>query len=159
VADGAYSALRPRFHAYAFNQHRMLDSDTGALYRMSSSISTDVGGAGIRRLRRAPALVKENQRVFYSAFELDLEPGLGLVTGQGSDPQVMARWSDDGGKTWGSERMRSAGALGQYGRRVRWNRCGSGRRRVFEVAVSDPIPWRVTGAWLTLGQSIEGGAR
>lgn len=157
VADNAYTALRPRYHAYAFNEHRMLDSDTGALYRMASSISTDIDGNGIRRLRRAPALVSEHRRIFYSSFELDLEPGLGLTTGQGSDPQAMMRMSNDGGKTWGAERWRSAGKLGEFGRRVRWNRCGSGRRRVFEVVMSDPIPWRLTGAWLTLGQPLPQG--
>jgi len=60
----------------------------------------------------------------------------------------MLRMSNDGGKTWGPEVMRSAGKIGEYGKRVIWNRLGSGRRRVFEVAVSAPIPWRFVGAYL-----------
>jgi len=156
VAESAYIALRVRWHAYAFGEHRMLDSITGSIYRQSTEISTDVDGAGIRRLRRAPALVTQNERVYYASFELDLEPGLGLVTGQGENPQVMIRMSNDGGKTWGTEHMRSAGKLGEYFRRVRMNRCGSGRRRVFEVSVSDPVPWRIVGAFLELGQQPEG---
>lgn len=150
VAD-RYAAWRPRWHAYAYGVHRMLDSQTGTVWHMDSTLPNDANGNPVRRLRRAPGIEVQNARIYYSAFELDLEPGLGLANGQGSNPQVMMRMSNDGGKTWGTEQMRSAGAVGQYGKRVRWNRCGMARRRVFEVAMSDPIPWRVTGAYLDLG--------
>lgn len=144
-----YVAWRPRWHAMAFGEHRMLDSETGTVYRLGQDIGTDVDSRPIRRVRRAPALSYENRLIRYPGFELDLEPGLGKVTGQGSDPQVMMRQSSDGGKTWSNERMKSAGSLGQYGKRVRWNRCGAGRRMVFETVFSDPIPWRIIGAYLT----------
>ena len=149
-ASASFTSWRPSHHAFAFGEHRMLDRSTGNLYRMNSDIMTDAGGGVIRRVRRAPALQSENRRVFYSNLELDLEPGLGLSTGQGEDPQVMLRLSNDGGKTWGAEMMRSAGKIGEYETRVRWNRLGSARRRVFEVSVSDPTPWRLTGAYLTV---------
>ncbi len=160
-----FTALRQRFPVYAFRELRCLDSgkdqpvgsgNPSQLYQMGISHKSDVGGGVIRRVRRAPALQAENRRIFYSKFELDLEPGLGLTSGQGEDPQVMLRTSNDGGKTWGSEVWRGAGKLGEYEKRVRWLRLGSGRRRVFEVAVTDPIPWRLTGAYLS--HSLEGGA-
>jgi hypothetical protein len=80
-ASNAYSAWRPRFYAYAFGEHRMLDTSNGNVYRMSSDLNRDVDGRLIRRLRRAPAINEENARVFYSALELDIEPGLGLQAG------------------------------------------------------------------------------
>jgi hypothetical protein len=64
------------------------------------------------------------------------------------DPVVMLRCSNDGGKTWIFEQMRSAGKMGEYTKRIRWHRLGSARRRVFEVSVSAPIPWRMVGAYL-----------
>ena len=73
----------------------------------------------------------------------------------GTDPQVMLRVSNDGGKTWISESWRSAGKTGEFYRRVRWNRLGAGRRRVFEISVTDPIPWRILGAYIH-GPGIEG---
>ena len=76
------------------------------------------------------------------------------MTSQGEDPQVMLRWSDDGGQTFGSEHWRSAGKIGEYNRRVRWDRLGTGRRRVFEAIVSDPIPWRLTNAYLDVTGSM-----
>ena len=148
----AFGLWRPRAHAFAFGEHRWLDATSGALYKMSAAVGTDAGGGPIRRMRRAPALVNENEFVYYSALELDLEPGLGLVTGQGSNPKVMFRVSRDGGKTWGPERSCSAGKLGEYGKRVRLERLGAARRLVVEVSVSDPMPYRVMNAYLSLGQ-------
>lgn len=72
-----YNSWRPRFYAYAWGQHRMLDSAGGSIFHLSANYTTDVGGEYIRRVRRAPAISNENKRVFYSSFELDLEPGLG----------------------------------------------------------------------------------
>lgn len=66
----------------------------------------------------------------------------------GADPQVMLRISNDGGKTFISEQWRSAGRVGEYDHRVRWNRLGQARKRVFEVIVTDPNAWRITGAYV-----------
>lgn len=150
--NNAYTSWRPRFIAHAFGQHRVLDASGNKLYRLGRDVGTDVEDRPIRRLRRAPALQQENQRIFYSSIEVDLEPGLGAVTGQGSDPQMALRYSNDGGKTWSPEIWRDAGALGEYSKRVRWVRMGQARRRVFEVSVTDPIPWRLTNAYLQIGQ-------
>ncbi len=47
---------------------------------------------------------------------------------------------------------RSAGKIGEYDRRVIWNRLGAARQMVAEVAVSDPIPWRIVDAYLKFAQ-------
>lgn len=145
-----WQAWAPRWYAFAFGEHRILSAIDGNLYRMGSEYTTDVAGREIRRLRRAPAIMDENNRIFYSEFEVDLEPGLGTVSGQGSSPELMMRFSNDGGKTWSNERTASAGKIGEYNVRVHWHRLGAARRRVFEVSVSDPIPWRITGAYLEI---------
>lgn len=145
-----YSIWRPCYHAFVFGQHRMLDLSTGDFYRMSSSLTSDVDDREIRRLRQAPCLLNQLEWVFLSAFELDVEPGLGNTVDPGSEPEVMLQISRDGGKTWGNERWRSAGATGEYKKRVRWNRCGAGRRIVVRIVMTDPIQWRITGAYLEL---------
>ena len=91
---------------------------------------------------------KENERQFFRSFELDLERGLG-TSGQAEDPQVMMRMSNDGGKTWGIERWRSAGKTGEYRRRVHWERLGMSRRRVFEVVMTDPFSWKLIDAYVS----------
>jgi hypothetical protein len=104
----------------------------------------------MRRLRRAPHVSNENVRIFYRKFELDLERGVGLATGQGSDPEVMVRLSRDGGHTWGEPMRMSAGRMGEYTTRVIARRLGQARDTVFEVTVSDPVAWSLVQAWLDL---------
>jgi hypothetical protein len=68
----------------------------------------------------------------------------------------MMRMSNDGGKNWSPEHLGNAGAVGEYWRRVRWNRLGMARQRVFEISVSDPIPWRIVASYLTPDPVIQG---
>jgi len=104
----------------------------------------------IRRLRRAPHVNNENLRVFYRRFELDLERGQALASGQGSEPYVLLRLSRDGGQTWGEELRMAAGKLGEYQARVMARRLGHARDCVFEITVSDPVAWSIVGAYLDL---------
>jgi hypothetical protein len=75
-----------------------------------------------------------------------MERGVGLTTGQGSDPQAMLQWSDDGGYTWSNEHWVDVGAKGQYSTRVKWNALGSSRDRVFRFVISDPVKCVLIGA-------------
>ncbi len=102
----------------------------------------------IRRLRRAPHLSTEQLTQFFSQFQLDIQAGVGLTTGQGSDPMLMLRMSKDGGFTWGNEHWVSAGRIGQYSRRAIWRRLGRGRDVVFEVTMTDPVFWALLDAYL-----------
>ena len=145
----SYTGWRPLFHVNAFGRHLVGDRLSGTIYYLDETSGTDVAGLLIRRVRRAPALSVEGQRIFYSSLELCLESGLWLSSGQGSDPQVILYYSNDGGKTFGSAGQRSAGAQGEYQTRVIWNRLGSARDRCFEAVMTDPIPWRLIDAYLT----------
>jgi hypothetical protein len=74
----------------------------------------------------------------------------------GSDPQVMLRWSDDGGHTWSREYWSSMGKIGEYYRRVLWRRLGMTmkiRDRVYEVSGTDPIKIAIVGAELQVSET------
>jgi hypothetical protein len=149
-----YQAWRPQYHAYAFNKHLVGDRELGTIYQMGLDKFVDAGGGPIRRLRRTPHLSFDDNWLFYKSFQVVLDAGIGLTSGQGSDPQVMMRWSSDGGQTWGNEHWVSAGKIGEFGTRALWRRLGRGYDRVFEVAVTDPVPWRMVGAYLSMGQGL-----
>ncbi len=155
--NNAFTYLRPVFHCFAFNKHLMADRETGKIYQQDISFTMDVDNRPIRRVRRAPAVVNQNLRLFFPKFEVLLESGLGVNgTGAGSSPTVMMRKSNDGGQTWGNDREISAGKVGQYSTRVMWLNTGSGRKRVFEVSVTDAINnWRLTDAYLRVSGSSE----
>lgn len=148
-ADGAtdYSVWSPQYHAFAFGRHLVLDAAMGTIYELGRGTYTDAGSV-IRRERIPSALFQENQRMFLDEFEVLLEPGLGLVTGQGSDPMMALSMSKNGGKTFGEERWRSAGALGDYGLRTRWLRCSSGRQLLPRVVMTDPVNVPVLDAFV-----------
>lgn len=156
--ENRYVYFRPVFHTFNFGSHLMGDRDGMSLYRMSNDLATDVDDREIRRLRRSPAVVNGNKRLIVKSLELIMETGIGLQSGQGADPIVMLRVSRDGGRTWGNEHQCKAGAVGEYWRRVMFRQLGMGRKFVFEVSVSDPVPWRITSAELELLPTTEGRA-
>ena len=68
-------------------------------------------------------------------------------------PQVMLRWSDDGGHTWSNEHWKSMGRIGQFGYRTIWRRLGMTlkiRDRVYEVSGTDPVKVAIMGAELIM---------
>lgn len=137
TAAGTYTADLARYHAFGFGKHIVGDFSSGNIYELSTAFATD-NGAPLRWLRAAPHLSNEESWLFYSSIQIDMETGGGLPSG--ADPQVMIRWSDDGGFTWSSYRQVSCGATGAYTRRAKLNRCGRARNRVFEVSGTDAIP-------------------
>lgn len=143
---GDYDVWHPRFHLAAFGKHITGESGTGQLSLLDVTTATESDGSVIRRLRRGPILINDMKRMPINRFQLVLEPGLGTQAGQGVDPVVMAKFSSDGGKTWGNERSARAGKIGQYGHQVFWNRLGSPRLWVPEVTFTDPVPFRVIDA-------------
>lgn len=141
-------AWRPMYHAFAFGKHLVGDRSNGIIYELTPDEYTGAAGLAIRRVRRAPHISGENRVIRYKSLEIDLQRGIGLPSGQGYDPNVMMRYSDDGGMTFGNEVMCSAGKQGQYRTRVKFQRLGASRNRVFEVSMTDPVPWRVVGAFI-----------
>jgi hypothetical protein len=145
---GDYDVWGPRFHVYAFGKHIVGEAATGTLSLLDVIYGTKANGDLIRRLRRGPVLVNELKRLSINRFELAMDTGLGLQVGQGSNQQVMGRFSGDGGKTYGNERSCGAGFVGQYAHRVFWSRLGSPRLWVPEVVMTDPTPWRILDAYV-----------
>jgi hypothetical protein len=152
-SPSGYGAHLSGCHCFAFGQHLVGDWSSGNVYAMAIGTVTDNGNP-IRRFRRAPHISTEQQRIFHYSLQLLLEVGDGPIpalmdaAGNPRDPQIMLRWSDDGGQTWGNEHWTGAGQGGTFKTRALWNRLGYARDRVYEVAVTDPIAWRIIDAYL-----------
>jgi hypothetical protein len=114
------------------------DYANGKIYKLDPLNYTD-DGQHVRRLRRAPHLVADFQREYFDELQIQFQPGVGLSTGQGENPQAMLRWSDNGGSTWSNEHWTTIGLIGKYANRAIWRRLGTARDRVFEVSISDPV--------------------
>ena len=144
--QGQFERHRADNHAFAYGKHVVGDYQNGKVYELSTTVYSD-DGSEITRQRVAPHLTGELDRVFYQKFQLDIETGVGLdgIT-QGTDPQVMLTFSDDGGHSWSNEKWVSFGKIGNRRMRSIWRRLGASRDRVFRVTITDPVKVVLMGA-------------
>jgi hypothetical protein len=134
-------------HVFFDKKHLVGDRETNQIYQMSLGTYSDDGDPMVRK-RVSQHYDGEKSLVTHAQLELDMEVGVGLTTGQGSDPQIMMKYSDDGGNTYSSELWRTLGALGNYKTRVKWNKLGRSRDRVYSLEVSDPVFVQINEAYL-----------
>ena len=131
------------------------DFENGNIYKFNLDIYADNGGIQkwLRSWRALPTGQNNLKRTAQHSLQLDCETGIGLNDGQGSTPETMLRWSDDGGHTWSNEHWREMGAIGQFGYRTIWRRLGMTQKirdRVYEVSGTDPVKIAIMGAELLI---------
>jgi len=117
----------------------------GKIYEIDPDVYSDAGAA-IKRKIVGRHLNAQFEPMTVSELYIDAETGIGLTSGQGSDPQIMLRVSKDNGRTWGSELWRDMGAIGEYTKRVVWRRLGYGYDFLFELSYSEPTKFILTAA-------------
>lgn len=136
--SGREQQHRGSCHIFFKQRHLIGDRLGNKIFNMSLDLFDDDGDV-MPRIRVSPHYAQEKRRITHAQFELDMEVGVGTQTGQGYDPQVMMKYSDDGGRTWSSELWRSLGKVGKYFTRVKWNKLGSSRDRVYMIEITDPV--------------------
>ncbi len=129
------------------------DFENGNIYALDSETYADNGEIQkwLRSWRALPTGQNRLNRTAQHSLQIDSQSGIGSEAG--SDPQMMMRWSDDGGHTWSNEHWRSMGKIGEYGFRTIWRRLGMTlklRDRVYEVSGTDPVKIAIMGAELLI---------
>lgn len=151
--NGQWTRHRGNCQAF-FNGETILgDFENGKLYALRPNVyaDDDKPQRWLRSWRALPTGTNDLKRTAQHSLQLDCETGVGLNVGQGSDPAVMLRWSDDGGHTWSYEHWRTMGKIGQFGYRTYWRRLGMTdklRDRVYEASGTDPVKIIIMGAEL-----------
>jgi hypothetical protein len=120
------------------NLYLIGDYEEGLIYYNDPTNYTENGNVIINQLV-TPTVFFDNSRTTVDRFLLKMNVGVGLATGQGSDPQVMLEYSTDGGNTWSYQLWQSIGKIGKYDADVWWTRLGYGRQFTFRLTVSDPV--------------------
>lgn len=92
--------------------------------------------------------VSQNGLLLWNLQISDVGSGVGIIQTfpQGKSqrgPLLSMRFSDDSGHTWSNERFVDCGKLGKYDARAVFRRLGRARNRVYEIAVTDPVPWNI----------------
>lgn len=128
-------------YAYCYGRH--LIGHQGNVYEWSLSAYDDLGDAQVKERILPPiqgALINApGKRVVMTRFELVMQTGVGIETGQGSDPVVMFTLSPDGGETWGAEYNVAIGAGGRYQTRVEWYHIETFYAGVIRIRFTDPV--------------------
>jgi phosphoribosyl-AMP cyclohydrolase len=119
------------------------DFERPMIHKLSEDKHSELGTA--RRWEAVLSLGDGNWRTMDS-IEIELETGNYSATDEGlGDPDIMLKWSDDGGKNWGTELTHTAYDLGNYGKQVTFNRLGRYRRRQVMIAGSAPFLAAIAG--------------
>lgn len=141
-------------HCYAFGKHLVgsggADGNPGAIYQLSDAVFTDCGadpisGDQIQQPivcdRIAPHGPTWGKRSVHNRIEFELERGVGNAEDPGMNPQLLLRWSNDGGKTFGTEYQLPMGLQGQYSIWVYLLQLGYANHpgRVYWVRCADPV--------------------
>ena len=119
----------------------------GLIYRFDASVYTDAGMMIEREIIGKHIFQEEYFTI--NRLWVDVDTGVGLATGQGSNPTLMLRVSKDGGKSYGEELTTTLGAVGEYQTRAAWRRLGRGRSFTFKLRYTDPTKFIVRGeGWM-----------
>jgi len=125
----------------------------GKIYDMSYKYYTD-NGAPIKCTRTTAPYVSDFRYLGIDQLRLRMETGHALQSGDGSDPHVILRYSNDGGHTWSDPDPRSMGKVGEYYKKIIWNNLGSAEEWVFEFSITAPIDFSLIKASVSV-ETIE----
>ena len=138
---------RAAYHAEFNGKHIVGDFEDGVLYQIDPDTYDESGDHLVMTVRVPihawPKPVKLN------FLRFDMIPGVGLNSTDlhDSDPKLMIRLSQNGGKSWGNERTASIGLIGQYGAETKFSGLGWSNEDGFlvEASVSATVIRAFTG--------------
>jgi len=122
-----------------FGKHFVFDQIDGRIGELDLGTFDEYGETLFWSKSSAP-FAQQGIAFFYGEIELFMEAGVGLTTGQGSDPVVRMDFSDNGGRSFSAEFQRNYGKIGEYSARTIWRRQGRiPVQRIVRFTGSDPV--------------------
>ena len=145
-AFGQLETHRAVTHMFIYNKHLVGDKSTGNIYDQSLDYFDD-NGDQIKRQRIFTHIHNEGEPLRINQVMVEFEGGVGVQSGQGSNPQVWLEVSEDFGRTYGPEYYSTIGALGQYRTRAVWRKLGYAYQFTIRLTISDPVHVAICGAY------------
>lgn len=130
------------YHTRFHNLNIVGGGRDGKVYIMHKDYLTD-NNTNIHRIRWSAYQQNEFKQVGIDRFELRVNTGF---AGQGENPQISMRYSNDNGHSWSNSESRELGRVGEYGKRIQWNRLGSSNNWLFEIATKDAVDFAIIEA-------------
>lgn len=145
--EGGFETHLSTCHMFIFDKHLVGSRNDGNIYEMSLDYFDD-DGEPLKAQRIFTHLYNEGKYIRLGNLEVDFESGVGLQSGQGSDPVCWLEVSEDLGRTYGNEMSASIGAVGQYRTRAVWRKLGGGYAFTLRLSITDPVKRAICGAYL-----------
>ena len=135
----SYGRWRGNVYARCYGLDLIGDAFTNKIGVLDADTYDEFGNP-MRFRAVSPTLHNKGQTVFMSSIEFLMQTGVGLVTGQGSDPKMILDWSNDDGETFEPFVYElSMGAIGERTIPVRATELGSFTKRTLRVTITDPV--------------------
>lgn len=134
-------------YANCYGRHLVVDDRSNVYYLNEDAFSDN--GAAIKRTRDSAVIHGglfgvPGRNITMNSLELIMQTGVGDLTT--TDPKIMLSYSDDGGRTFSTERQGSVGSMGQFQKRIRWDSMGRFRERIIRIQTSDPVYYSIHAA-------------
>ncbi len=143
---------RHRSNTYLeFNsKHLFGDFEDGRIYELSLDIYDDDGDP-LPAIRVCGPLTSKDRQTAqrHDSLTVDIEGGVGLISGDYMTPQAMLKMSDDSGHSYGNEIYCPMGAIGEFQTQCSFGPLGSIRSpqaRVYWFEITAPVKRIVIGA-------------
>ena len=138
----------------AFNNKNLITSTKDAnIYSLDKDTLTDNSTVIVRKLR-TPVLNDSFNIQFIDQLICNFANNTILHSGDGSEPVVMLRMSNDGGYSFHSARHKTIGKVGEYKYKTRWTRVAHGDRIVLDITISDPAPITLLGTYVNVSYGV-----
>ena len=136
---------RANCYLYFNGEHLVGDYENGKVHKLSLDVYADNSDPLLAVRVFGPVTSKNSQEALRMNYlTVDMESGVGLASGQGSDPQLILKVSYDSGHTFETEVWQTVGIgpTGGYSTTTKFNRLGTIRypqSAYFRLDITDPV--------------------
>lgn len=95
----------------------------------------------------------KGKRIKMSRVKFIMEAGVGLMTGQGTNPRIMIEPSFDGGRSFVGQDWVEIGRLGQTTLQPEWDNIDSFYEIMLRITISDPVPLTIFSATIDVKEA------
>lgn len=125
------------------------DFENGKIYKIDFDAETEAGTI-VDRSFVCPYFFDLDNPITFDRIELEVQAGLGNVSGAGSQPVVFLSWTDDFGETFSNEYPASMGAQGQYRNNPQWLSKGTAKKRGLRFRINNPTKTRISAIYANI---------
>jgi hypothetical protein len=128
---------------YCYDKFLVTDYRNGNTYELDADTYTDNSDSVLHAVTPRTFTGKDighTGRVTATQMFIDMQVGVGLASGQGSDPVLMCEYSSDGGQNWGPKIWVPVGIGGDFTKRVQFDDFANGYQIKPRISWTDPVP-------------------